>query len=215
MKKILFTKSLDNEYLASKLSEQLQFESESFIDFTTKKVQPFIIENKSIIFTSINGVKSFFDNGFKLNDTHYIYSVGSKTEKLLSKYGFKTQKTLPNAKDLAQYLKENGEEQSFIHFCGNLSLDIFKEVEANYRKVVVYETHFLYPKINFTYDAVAFFSPSAVKSYIKNNQLDNLILFSIGETTSKEIRKYTKNTIFTSSKNTLEDVLELINQELK
>ena len=41
-----------------------------------------------------------------------------------------------------------------------------------------------------------------------------MTLFSIGETTSKEIKKYTDHPIITSKENTLESVLKLIQREI-
>ena len=66
------------------------------------------------------------------------------------------------------------------------------------------------PVIPEKYHAIVFFSPSGVRSFAKNNSLENAVLFSIGETTEKELRKYTKAEIFTSKKNNLEDILNLI-----
>jgi len=78
---------------------------------------------------------------------------------------------------------------------------------------VVYDTELLYPKNEERFDAIAFFSPSGVRSFIKNNTLDFKYIFSIGETTSAEIKKYTDQTIFTGRQNDLQAVLELIRQQ--
>ena len=47
-----------------------------------------------------------------------------------------------------------------------------------------------------------------------HNSLEKMTLFSIGETTSKEIKKYTGHPIITSKENTLESVLKLIQREI-
>ena len=81
----------------------------------------------------------------------------------------------------------------------------------SYKKIPVYKTELLYPKINEKYQAIVFFSPSGVRSFAKFNQLDDVKIFSIGKTTTAEIEKLTDNKIITSSKNTLADLLNLIN----
>ncbi|MBS1975620.1 MAG: uroporphyrinogen-III synthase, partial [Bacteroidetes bacterium] len=51
------------------------------------------------------------------------------------------------------------------------------------------------------YDAILFYSPSAVNSFFeKNNPGPQTILFAIGNTTTKEIKKYTNNKIVVADK---------------
>ena len=67
-------------------------------------------------------------------------------------------------------------------------------------------------EIHEKYEAVVFFSPSGVRSFAKFNSLENLKIFSIGQTTEKELRKFTQNKIFTSKESNLEDLLTIIKQ---
>jgi len=80
----------------------------------------------------------------------------------------------------------------------------------SYKKIPVYKTELLYPKIDEKYQAIVFFSPSGVRSFAKFNSLDDMKIFSIGKTTTSELEKLTDNTIITSSKNTVADLLNLI-----
>lgn len=214
MKKVLFTKKIDGDFLSEHLSKDILTESQSFISTQTQKVEPYPLENLSVIFTSSNGVNAFFENQFSLYNTLYIYSVGKKTEKALNMFGFQSTKVKKNAAELANYLKENKSKEHFIHFGGNLSLDIFNDEKVEYQKEIIYQTKLLYPKVTQNYHAIVFFSPSGVESFMKNNSLENRMIFSIGETTSKTLKKYTKNRIFTSQKNTLTDLLEILSSEL-
>ncbi|HMU08036.1 MAG TPA: uroporphyrinogen-III synthase, partial [Kaistella sp.] len=84
-----------------------------------------------------------------------------------------------------------------------------------YRKVVVYETELLYPKVEQQYDAVAFFSPSGVRSFVQHNLLNFSKIFSIGETTTSEIGKFTDKGVFTGKDNDLAALLQLIKVEGK
>ncbi|WP_262149891.1 uroporphyrinogen-III synthase [Chryseobacterium foetidum] len=221
---ILFTKNLKKEYISEKLGSDISFETIEVIKIKSLPVKSFDLKDNSLIFTSANGVKSFFENGFKPDEDftsknyNKIYCVGEKTKRELRKNGFGTFKVLKNAETLLKFIIEKCSQQKFIHFCGNLALDVLDKKlplqNIQYKKVVVYETEELNPTITEKYHAIVFFSPSGVRSFAKNNPLENTLLFSIGETTSKELKKFTDNKIFTSRKNNLEDLLKMLSANL-
>ncbi|AZA61712.1 uroporphyrinogen-III synthase [Chryseobacterium indoltheticum] len=222
---ILFTKNIDLKYLSEKLGNNISVDCIEVIKTKSISVDRFDLKDLSLIFTSFNGVKSFFENKFKPNEDftaknyNKIYCVGEKTKRELRKNGFGTFKVLKNAETLSQFIIENCAHEKFIHFCGNLALDVLDKKlplqNISYKKVTVYETEALNPVIHEKYHAIVFFSPSGVRSFAKNNSLENTILFSIGETTSKEVRKHTKSEIFTSIENTLLNLLSVIKNRLE
>lgn len=221
---ILFTKNIDPKYLSEKLGNNISIDCVEVIKTKSISVERFDLKHRSLIFTSFNGVKSFFENRFLPNEDftaknyNKIYCVGEKTKRELRKNGFGTFKVLKNAETLSHFIIENCAHEKFIHFCGNLALDVLdKELplqNISYKKMTVYETEALNPVIHEKYHAIVFFSPSGVRSFAKNNSLENAILFSIGETTSKEIRKHTKSEIFASTENTLLNLLSVIKNRL-
>ena len=222
---ILFTKNIDPKYLSEKLGNNILIDCVEVIKTKPIFVEHFDLKDRSLIFTSFNGVKSFFENKFKPNEDftaknyNKIYCVGEKTKRELRKNGFGTFKVLKNAETLSQFIIENCAHEKFIHFCGNLALDVLDKKlplqNISYKKVTVYDTEALNPVIHEKYHAIVFFSPSGVRSFAKNNSLENAILFSIGETTSKEVRKHTKSEIFTSTENTLLNILSVIKNRLE
>ena len=222
---ILFTKKLDDKEVSKILGTEFSTHFLEVIKINLKTVAPFPLERKSLIFTSVNGVESFFKNGFKANENfaekNYskIYCVGKKTKLHLRKYGFGVFKTKKNAKELSEFIIENCAKESFVHFCGNLAMDILQKKlplqNIGYRKVVVYDTELIYPKLEAKHDAIAFFSPSGVRSFVQNNPLDFKYIFSIGETTSLEISKHTSQKVFTGKDNDLNALLLLVKQEGK
>lgn len=222
---ILFTKSIDPKYISEKLGNNISVDCIEVIKTKSILVERFDLKDRSLIFTSSNGVKSFFENKFQPNEDftaknyNKIYCVGEKTKRELRKNGFGTFKVLKNAETLSQFIIENCAHEKFIHFCGNLALDVLDKKlplqNISYKKVTVYETEALNPVIHEKYHAIVFFSPSGVRSFAKNNSLENTILFSIGETTSKEVRKHTKSEIFTSTENTLLNLLSVIKNRLE
>lgn len=206
--------------ISKKLGSHFSYDFVEVIKIVPMEVEPFDLKNKSLIFTSVNAVKSFFENGFRPDENftsrnfNKIYTVGITTKKELRKYGFGTFKVTRHAKELSEFIIENSSKENFLHFCGNLALDVLNKTlplqNISYRKIPVYETVLLYPKVTGTYDAVCFFSPSGVRSFAKFNSLNNIKIYSIGETTEKEIKKFTKNPIITSKESTMEDLLRLI-----
>ncbi|MGA9212309.1 uroporphyrinogen-III synthase [Kaistella sp.] len=220
---ILFTKILDEKEVSDVLGSGFSSHFLEVIKINLLDISPFHLGNNSLIFTSVNGVESFFRNGFKPHENfaarnyNKIYCVGKKTKLQLRKYGFGVFKMKKNAKELSDFLIENCSKEKFIHFCGNLALDILQEKlplqNIDYKKVVVYETKLLYPKMEGNHDAIAFFSPSGVRSFIKNNNLDFKQIYAIGETTATEVKKYTSQKIFIGKDNDLSALLKLIKKE--
>jgi uroporphyrinogen-III synthase len=108
-------------------------------------------------------------------------------------------------------IKVNYKNHSFTFFSGNIRKntlpDLLNENYINWNEVVVYETT-LNPKvITEKIDGILFFSPSAVKSYLKENKLENETCFCIGTTTAKALENKTKN-IKTASKPLVENVVK-------
>ena len=222
--KILFTKIFDPKQISEKIGNGISFDFIEVIDIHHNQVTPFDLKDKSLIFTSVNAVKSFFENGFKPDENfthlhHYnkIYAVGLKTKAELRKNGFGTFKVGKHAAELSEFIIENCATEKFLHFCGNLALDVLdKSLPLQniwYKKVEMYQTELNNPKIEDKYDAIAFFSPSGVRSFAKFNSLEGKTLFSIGETTEKELKNFTKQKIFTSRESNLNDLLKLINAQ--
>ena len=218
--KVLFTKKLNDKMISEKLGSHFSYDCVEVIKIHKKKISLFDLKDKSLIFTSVNGVRAFFGNGFKANenfaDWNYnkIYAVGAKTKQELRKNGFGTFKVLPYACDLSEFIIENAPNEHFLHFCGNLSLDVLDKTlplqNVWYKKIVIYETEILYPIIETEYQSAVFFSPSGVRSFVKNNSLEGLTIFSIGKTTEKELKNYTDKEIYTSKNASLDEVLTLI-----
>lgn len=217
---ILFTKKLEKKLVAEKIGGLLSYEFAEVIRITHLELEPFDLKNKSLIFTSVNGVRSFFENKFQPNEDftkenfNKIYAVGKKTKAELRKHGFGTFKVTRHASELSDFITNKASREKFLHFCGNLALDIFdKKLSLQniwYKKVPLYRTELLYPELKTDFHAVVFFSPSGVQSFIKNNSLVGKIIFSIGYTTEKELKKHTKQKIHTSKESNLEDLLNLI-----
>jgi len=216
--KILYTKKINEQMISENLGNHFSYDFVEVIRIEFLKIEAFDLEDKSIIFTSLNAVRSLFQNQFKIKNNK-IYCVGEKSANFLKSKGLSVSRIEKNADELANFIIENCKNDKFVHFAGDLSLDILNEkLRTNgifYQKEIIYKTILLNPKMEENYDALVFFSPSGVRSFAQRNSLENKILFSIGKTTEKELQKFTKQEIFTSGENNLQDLLKLIKSHEK
>lgn len=218
--KILFTKKIEASVISQALGTDITADCIEVIRTTPVLVRPFSLKAHSLIFTSVNGVDSFFTNGFQPNEDftakyyNKIYCVGEKTKRQLRKHGFGTFKVLKNADALSKFITAYCQHEIFLHFCGNLAISVLDNElplqNIRYKKITVYETEEIQPLIHEKYHAAVFFSPSGVRSFAKQNSFEDMMLFSIGETTSGELRKQVSLPVFTAEGNTLSSLLSLI-----
>lgn len=175
--------------------------------------------NESLIFTSQNAVHSVLSNpkSEELKKKN-VYCVGLKTKALLTENGFNVVAYTGYAADLAEIIALIYNKESYTFFSGNLRKDTLpntlKETGIRLNEIQVYETSLQPQKIKTQPDAVLFFSPSGVESYLKQNTIKKEICFCIGETTAEALHKITKNIII-ADQPTVEHVIEDVIQEYK
>lgn len=169
-----------------------------------------------LIFTSKNAVLSVLQNKkIELLKQIKCICVGEKTKELLEKNGFTVLDFTHYAEDLTKIISEKYSDKSFAFFCGNLRRevlpDFFRENKIEFHEIQVYKNEFSSQKINGKFDAILFFSPSGVMSFLEQNTISDEICFCIGTTTSQALEPYTKNIIL-SEKPTFTSVLEKVKE---
>jgi uroporphyrinogen-III synthase len=191
------------------------------VDFIKTENKAFELKdlNESLIFTSQNAVHSVLsDPKWEELKTKNVYCVGLKTKTLLAENGFNVVAYTGYASDLAEIITLIYNSESFTFFSGNLRRDTLpealKEAGVKFNEIQVYETTLHPQKIKANPEAILFFSPSGVKSYLKDNTIKKEICFCIGETTAEALSKITKNIII-ADQPTVEDVIEDVLQEYK
>lgn len=183
------------------------------INFVPFKV-PASVENA--IITSQNAAKAIDNANISIKN---CLCVGEKTKALLEENGLKVVKMTEYASELAPYLVENHKNAYFHFFCGNIRSDVIpstlKENSVAFEEIEVYNTTLNPKKFERQFDAILFFSPSGIRSFVEGNTTINadISAFSgmtkaicIGTTTASEAKKYTENVVISNS-TTVESVI--------
>jgi uroporphyrinogen-III synthase len=197
--RIVSTKKLSLQLKEQVMSANFSIYDEDFIAVQNKE---FVLDrlNEFTIFTSKNAVESVLVNkDIAQIKTKKCFCVGDKTKGLLSNNGFDIEKNLEYAAELASVICNQYSKNSFTFFCGNLRRDILPEAlllaKIKFDEVDVYETILTSNKLDFTPNAILFFSPSGVESFMKENRIGDEICFCIGNTTAEALKYVTPNII--------------------
>ena len=119
--------------------------------------------------------------------------------------------TCAYSEDLARLIIKEYREQKFTFVSGTIRHtilpQILKEQGVVYQEFHVYNTTLTPLAITQKMDAVLFYSPSGVKSYLQENSVSNEVCFCIGKTTASALNGITTN-IKIASQPTIEDTVE-------
>jgi uroporphyrinogen-III synthase len=215
---ILSTKILSSNQKQELLKANFNVFEADFIKTTIKEFYLNEI-NDNLIFTSQNAVYSILQHP-KCDElkTKNVFCVGLKTKILLSENGFNVIAYNGYAEDLAEIITLIYNKESYTFFSGNLRREnlpeALKAANIKFNEIKVYETSLTPQKIKTPIDAILFFSPSAVESYLKDNTIKKETCFCIGETTASALQKTTKNIIIAENPS-IEDVIEDCINEFK
>jgi uroporphyrinogen-III synthase len=215
---ILSTKKLSSEQRQALKNANLEVLEADFIKTQNKSFELKDL-NENLIFTSQNAVHSILSNpkAEELKSKN-VFCVGLKTKILLSENGFNVVAYTGYATDLAEIITLIYGRESYTFFSGNLRRETLpqalKDADVKFNEIKVYETTLQPQKIKTAVDAILFFSPSGVESYLKDNTIKKETCFCIGETTAEALNKITKNIII-ADQPTVEDVIEDVITEYK
>ena len=191
------------------------------VDFIKTQSNPFQLNeiNENLIFTSQNAVQSFLlDPKAEALKSKNVFCVGLKTKIMLSESGYNVVAYTGYAEDLAEIITLIYASESYTFFSGNLRRETLpkalKEAKIKFNEIQVYETTLTPQKIKTPVEAILFFSPSGIESYLKENKIKNETCFCIGTTTSSALEGITKNVIV-ATQPTIEDVIEEVIAEYR
>ncbi len=217
-KYILTTRPIARAIVEEAATKNIIIEELSFIEtapvidpLLTKRIKTLSTERLTVVFTSMNAVEAVAD-AIDVAVDWRIYCMGNTTKKLIEEKFSLAEiiGTAENAKSLAERIIDD-EIKDVVFFCGNIRRDELPQKLRSkavvVEEVIVYQTTEIQNEVVKQYEAVLFFSPSAVHSFFKMNKLPQQTrLFAIGKTTKETIRQYADNKIIiaqTADKNEL------------
>ncbi|MES2240792.1 MAG: uroporphyrinogen-III synthase [Bacteroidota bacterium] len=210
---ILSTKTLSEEQRQAFLDADFDLLEQDFIEVQNNKFELDNI-NTNLIFTSQNAVLSLMEQkDWEILKSKNVFCVGIKTKNLLEQNGFTVVAYLDYASELAEIITLIYNKESYTFFSGNLRKETvpkaLKSANITLNEIEVYQTKLAPFKISTQekFDAILFFSPSAVESYLSNNKIKNEICFCVGNTTAKALEENKIKKIIVPETPTIEDVI--------
>jgi uroporphyrinogen-III synthase len=171
----------------------------------------------SIAFTSANAVRFF---GNRLTEIEHkpeikqIFCLQGETMREVMRLNLDVAMLAArNARELAELIISQKNLQGVSFFCGNRRRndlpEVLKQHNLKLHEVQLYQTQ-IYPRpVDFVYDAVLFFSPSAAEAFFQTNILRSAVpCICIGETTAAAVRGFTANPVLVAEKHETRAVLD-------
>lgn len=206
---ILSTRPLSKSLVQEANAAGISIDELSFIETepiqsveVQQEIEQAYLQSATVVFTSMNAVTAVLAQQDYQQPDWVIYCMGNTTKKLLQEsFGeHSVAGTANNAAELAERIAEESDTDEVIFFCGEQRRDelpaILRKQNIDVQEIVVYETIHTAHKISKQYQAVLFYSPSAVHSFFSVNKVPaQTILFAIGTTTANAVQQYCNNTI--------------------
>ena len=201
--RILSTKVLLSHQKQALTDIGLEVLESNFIEVETKNFELKGIKN-NLIFTSQNAVRSFlnhpqFDKNKSDLQSKKAFCVGVKSKTILTDAGFEVVAYADYAEDLAEIISLIYANASYTFFSGNLRKETLplalQEAGIEFNEIEVYETKLNPHKITKAVDAILFFSPSGVASYLKDNTIKKNCAFALAKLPPKPWKKRLKTSL--------------------
>ena len=223
--RILCTRPIDQLLISKAAEKGIHITVLPFIEIKKLQTTAFkeqlvslALKKANVAFTSQYSVESVATN-IVTKPSWKISCIGGVTKETVSKYFGEDSLgvTAKNASALARKIVETETIKEVLIFCGDQRLDDLPEtLRANnisVQEVIAYQTLQTPHDVDEDYDGVLFFSPTAAHSFFSTNTVrTDVVLFSIGKTTTGTIQSYCTNKVVTSEwpgqENLVERVIE-------
>lgn len=231
MKKInlLFTGQKLDLGINEELPEQFKITSLPFIktEYSTNKhlieqVNLIVESNAQVIITSNIAAKWLIQNSSKIPN----WSIACMTGKTQEAFTLKNWEQLivltdQQSESLAEKIEKRFSKSEKVYFItGDRHLDTIplylSKKGFDIETIITYFTKEVDQEISEEYDGIIFLSPSAVKSFFRQNKISIKVpLFAIGETTGSALKRNVCNPVITSPKPTQKILFHTIQQFFK
>ncbi|MCW3112886.1 MAG: Uroporphyrinogen synthase [Segetibacter sp.] len=211
--RVLSTRPLDRALIEKAAYQNITIDVISFIEVkkqisgdVKKRIDCLSGEKATVVFTSMNAVEIVVETVpvNPLMPDWKIYCLGGATFTLVKKYWSYSQIsfTAKDAAELATKIIDDRVER-ITFFCGNKRREelpvLLQQQSVAVEELTVYETIETPEVVQIGYDAILFFSPSAVHSFFSKNKISHeIVFFAIGNTTANAIKQFSTNSIIVS-----------------
>lgn len=211
--RILSTRPIDTALIEKAAYQNVLIDTIAFINIkrlvtenVARRIDVLAKQKTTVVFTSANAVDIVVDMVpvNPLMPDWKIYCIGGATFTLVKKYWpyGHVAYTSKNATEIAEGIISNNEKE-VIFFCGIQRREelpeLLRQNNVRVEELAIYETLETPSIVKEDYEAVMFFSPSAVSSFFTyNTPPDQTILFAIGNTTANAIKKVANNRVVVS-----------------
>ena len=217
---ILSTRPLSGSVIQEVLDNGIMIDVQSFIEVepilnetTINKIKETGKQEHTVVITSMNTVE-FLAKHIHPPLNWKIYCIGNTTKQLVNQ--LLGEGLLAGTAEDADHLADQiiaDKISSVLFFCGDIRRDDLpnklKNNDVSVEEVIIYKTIEMDVNINVNYSGILFFSPSAVRSYFKHNKVTGeTVLFSIGNTTTKEIKSFVNNKVVTAKETDKESLVK-------
>ncbi len=221
MHKVLITKKLNRSQQALALDYNLDVVEESFVKITYEYDTIVPPKAEAWILTSSNAanyISSHFEEFPASVLPQTIYCIGSSTAQPINHLGIAIKMpSYATADNLADLVLEDA-VQTAIFFSGNLRKDTIMNRLSSLitcTEIQVYQTELLEKTVDLSdMEAVAFFSPSGVQAFSKQNSITTQKVVAIGSATKQAVREYLQVEAGIATHASVEDVLFALKDEL-
>lgn len=206
--KILSTKKLLDDSAEIMRDERIELFEQNFISTksilqnTDSELLNMLAQQKlHVIFTSANAVKAVAEK-LLFQPKWKVFCINGNTQKTIEQLFTKAEiiDHAPNGEKLSEKILAYQHVKNFLFFSGDRRMhtipDKLYEAGKYLQEIVVYQTELTPVKLDDNYNGILFFSPSGVESFFSENKISNeTVLFSLGPSTTKAIKKYSENII--------------------
>lgn len=182
-----------------------------------KQINALAEQHLKVVFTSNNAVKAVSAMLSQKPSAWKLYSMQGVTSLAVQNYfgADSLAATALSSEQLAEEILKDSTVSEVLFFCGDLRRDelpLRLSIEGvQVRELIVYNTVASPVKLEKQYDAVAFFSPSAVYSFAAQNAMPAYaVCFAIGNTTANTIKNIVPNEVRIAQPPQKERVVEMM-----
>ncbi|MBC7851334.1 MAG: uroporphyrinogen-III synthase [Chitinophagaceae bacterium] len=204
---ILTTRPIGQPLIDEAAAKGIKIQTQSFINtipidtaYVQQEIEQAFLQSTIVVFTSMNAVEAVANYLEDQQPDWQIYTLGQTTQSLAVKHfgEHSIAGTAGNATELAEKIVEEIEADQVLFFCGDQRRDelptILESNDIEVQEIEVYQTIPTPIKIPSQFDGILFFSPSAVDSFFSVNKIsEKTLLFAIGDTTARQIKKHSNN----------------------